>query len=389
MLSSSMHYAFILGTHPELSFLEISSVFRARNITPSAFSRHGHIALCETLTPLPHEELMTQLGGTIKIVELLKKPATDDAILDLLFQHLRDDARLVFGFSCYSMERESCSLRDVAFLQKMGKTIKQSLKRQNIPSRFVVSREPALSSVIVEKELLAKKGCDIVVLQSSQGQRLGKTLCVQPWRAFSERDYGRPARDYQSGMLPPKIARMMINIAAPKKNETLLDPFCGSGTILQEASLMNHRNIMGADISAKATAETKKNLAWLNLPIPPLFTTDARNLARVIPLHSINCIVSEGALGPPTPRNINEIRKKLQTFYEELLSVLPRILKPEARVVIAVPAWRNNKTVTITILTLDDAARKYGFRAFHEPLFYGRPRAHVLRHIHFLELSQK
>lgn len=264
----------------------------------------------------------------------------------------------------------------------MGKVIKQSLKRYGIPSRFVVSRDSALSSVIVENELLTKKGCDIVVLQSPKETHVGKTLCVQPWRAFSARDYGRPERNVKSGMLPPKVARMIVNIAAPRQNETVLDPFCGSGTVLQEALLMGHRHVVGIDVNANAIRAARQNLAWLHLSIPKLVVADVRNLAHVLPPHSVNCIVSEGMLGPPTPHNITDIREKLQLFYEEVFSAFPSILKPGAVVVIALPAWRRGGR--ITTLHYEKILQKGHCHPFHTPLLYGRQTAVVLRDIHFL-----
>lgn len=96
--SKKFSYAFILGSHPALSFFELVSVLRERGITPGKLARHFQVALCETATPLPAEELMVQLGGTVKIVELLAKTAGEDAVLDLLLQHYRDDRRLILDF---------------------------------------------------------------------------------------------------------------------------------------------------------------------------------------------------------------------------------------------------------------------------------------------------
>src|SRR5205823_3602162 len=86
---------------------------------------------------------------------------------------------------------------------------------------------------------------------------------VQPFEQFSARDFGRPGRDDLSGMLPPKLAIIMINLAANDTISVLLDPFCGSGTILSEALLLGYKNLIGSDISEKAVADTKTNLDWI------------------------------------------------------------------------------------------------------------------------------
>ena len=87
---------------------------------------------------------------------------------------------------------------------------------------------------------------------------------MQPFKDLSRLDFGRPARDDFSGMLPPKLAQIMINLAQVQNPEALIiDPFCGSGTILSEALLMGYKDLLGSDISPKAIADTYKNISWI------------------------------------------------------------------------------------------------------------------------------
>ena len=44
----------------------------------------------------------------------------------------------------------------------------------------------------------------------------------------------------------------------------MLDPFCGVGTTLIEASLLGFDQMIGSDIDEKAVADTEKNLNWLS-----------------------------------------------------------------------------------------------------------------------------
>ena len=50
--------------------------------------------------------------------------------------------------------------------------------------------------------------------------------------------------------LHPKLARVLVNISAIKRDETLLDPFCGTGGILIEAGLIGAK-VIGSDIEEK------------------------------------------------------------------------------------------------------------------------------------------
>ncbi len=62
--------------------------------------------------------------------------------------------------------------------------------------------------------------------------------------------------------LHPKLARAMINLAGNQK--TILDPFCGSGGILIEATLMNLKTT-GSDIEQAMINRAKINLDYYNL----------------------------------------------------------------------------------------------------------------------------
>ncbi len=57
----------------------------------------------------------------------------------------------------------------------------------------------------------------------------------------------------------PKLAKAMVNLTGAEKNETICDPFCGTGGILVEAGLMGMKTI-GCDISPRMINLSTKNL---------------------------------------------------------------------------------------------------------------------------------
>lgn len=59
--------------------------------------------------------------------------------------------------------------------------------------------------------------------------------------------------------LHPKLARALVNISGARENETLLDPFCGTGGFLIEAGLMGIK-ATGCDISKNMANGCKENL---------------------------------------------------------------------------------------------------------------------------------
>src|SRR6185503_10002944 len=99
---------------------------------------------------------------------------------------------------------------------------------------------------------------------------LAQTLFVQDIEAYGARDQARPARDARVGMLPPKLAQIMLNLSAGPLRASaeelarlrVLDPFCGTGVILQEALLMGY-SVLGTDIDERMVDYSRRNIKWL------------------------------------------------------------------------------------------------------------------------------
>lgn len=368
-----MDYIAILGNTPELSALELGVSYNG-----------GQVAVLPTVPDL------TKLGGVVKVAEhwttlpwsgdTLPDEVTQEIFFDL--QSKTGNGKLQFGFSLYAGDdniSQSTIKRVAKHLQHVGIKWKQTIKHSGHMVRFVTSKEPALSSVIVTREHLLPRQTDYVLVFYEHEIKLGRTTAVQDYRAFSERDYGRPGRDHWSGMMPPKVARMLVNIAQPKSDSLILDPFCGSGTIVQEALLLGYKNVIGSDISPTAMAATKENLEWLKLTPKKLFQADARDLLHHLKPHSIDCIVAEGYLGPVRPNQTERIQEQMIELYSETFHILAQLLKPTGRLVFALPAWRQGQH--IQTLPLNILLPKTAFTLLAEPVLYGREQASVLRHI--------
>ena len=80
---------------------------------------------------------------------------------------------------------------------------------------------------------------EIVVIKGHDKVFIGKTVAIQDIENYTKRDYERPARDAKTGMLPPKLAQIMINLGGLTKidhdqeethavQHTLYDPFCAA-----------------------------------------------------------------------------------------------------------------------------------------------------------------
>ena len=137
----------------------------------------------------------------------------------------------------------------------------------------------------------------------------------------------------------------MINLSGAEKNQTLLDPFCGSGTVLTEAMLMNYKNLIGSDISPKAIGDTEKNIAWIkqhanrsgNIKLEVL---DAQKLSTIFDKNSIGAIVTETYLGPQRGKvDIKKVVIELTTLYNQVLREMEIVLKSGGTIVLALPLF--------------------------------------------------
>jgi len=329
-----MNYFFILGNHPALSLSELSVKIAGNwqivNDAVVTLNCEGELAA----------NLLESLGGTIKFGKIIGqfKRLDEAAALDLadyLLSLTQDGGKINFGFSNYSFAN-----LDKSF----GLQIKRRLQASGRSARWVVGRDKVLSSVIVEQNHLLTKGKEIVFWRYNDYWQWGITMGVQPFKLLSARDYGRPARDDYSGMLPPKLAQIMINLAGLQPGDTLLDPFCGSGTILQEAALLGASKVMGIDNAPQAINNSQENWAWFTqrwrVNTSAEFRLGEATKVSQILSSKINRIVTEPYLGPARgQRNFLAIVKELELLYSQALYDWRSVITKEGRVVMIWPIF--------------------------------------------------
>jgi len=331
-----MTYFFILGFHPALSLAEIYSWLGSR----AEYKMAAKDCLVVETANFEAAAAIKRLGGTVKI-GMITATVSLTGLPEAVATHCRPkaDHKFFFGFSGYGA---------VGSLKNLAMKVKAALTAKGVSSRWVTSRERNLSSAAVEQSGLLNRGQDFVLIKQGGRILLGETLVVQPFKEWSWRDYGRPDRDDYAGMLPPKLALMMINLSKPHSDNVILDPFCGSGTVLSEAALWGGQRLIGGDISLAALDQTKHNLAWLkskyqNLDFRcRLVQCDARKLFEVLEPSSVDRLVTEPYLGPARgPRLLAKINRDLGVLYGYFLAAAARVMKADGRLVMVWPILLN------------------------------------------------
>ncbi|MDO8505444.1 MAG: hypothetical protein Q7S48_02630 [bacterium] len=432
-------YFFILGRNPELSLAELAATIPS-GWKPVSYSKTVLIVECEELDA---ESLMQRLGGTIKmgVISNTAKDISPETICKEL--GFADSTKKLFiGLSAYALD-ETIRLPSVRELRGVGIEVKRVLQEKGCKVRLVTSKEIALSSVIVKKERLLRQGTELCLFYRSAGARppqaahqvprynieeivTGKTLAVQEFEEASHRDYGRPERAMKVGMLPIQLTKIMLNLSRAKKDATILDPFCGLGTVLTEAAQMGYRNLVGTDFEQAMIDATKKNLEWLNqrsgvasessrqserslsaaTPKIRLIASPVEQLSVHLPPRSVDAIVTEPYMGPT--REIRDLRsvcrqagfeiRDLVDLYISAFREFAKIMKPNGRVVFIMPAFRNNATLTKTSERVLPEIKKLGFEPIQllptaysllptYSITYSRPDQKVLREIFVLEFT--
>ena len=164
---------------------------------------------------------------------------------------------------------------------------------------------------------------------------------VQNISEYAKRDQARPARDAKVGMLPPKLAQILINLCGllPEKSR-VLDPFCGTGVVLQEAFLMGYLPY-GTDLSERMVDYTKRNLEWIGCTKFEAEVGDAMSFSWT---GKVDAVVAEAFLGqpmsqPPADIKLKHEKMRCKDIISGFLKNLSGQIESGTPVVLAVPAW--------------------------------------------------
>ncbi|HNX10572.1 MAG TPA: methyltransferase domain-containing protein [bacterium] len=387
-----MKYFFVLGSHPDISTAEIKAIFPKLPV----FKPVDNLLILDSPESINPREIIKRLGGTIKFGLITAEINTPrlNSVLDAIAKEIRPKAEMAegkfpYGFSEYGLKRWN--------IKVLGMETKKELKEVGTSARWVISREATLSSVVVEQNHLLDKGAEILLINEKNKTLIGRTLAVQLFKELSFRDYGRPGRDDLSGMLPPKLAQIMINLAGQDLSASLLDPFCGSGTILAEARLMGYQKISGSDLSDKAISDTKTNLHWLgeklnlktdNIELKKISATEISSWLKP---KSVDAVITEPYLGPSRNQdNLPKIITELNHLYAQTLKELKKIIKPNGTVVMLWPVFMKSRPIAKLNPSFSDwrivPAEKENNITKRPTLIYGRVGQKVWREIVILRL---
>lgn len=389
-------YVFIPGKNWRLSLAELVTFFKARNFKfkVADFSKSFFVvAVDSVLDPA----LADCLGGTIKVGRILSQVSSET--LEDAFVHRREKALLeikadllsdyvfdglfetpmtkhVFGVSVYS-ENPRLFRLSKKIQRFVGSCFKKRLASQGTKARFMgfpKNRQlPQLTHVEVLKKDLIERGTEILLCLGREHVFISKTVAVHNPFEFQKRDVSRPVQR-KIFSIPPRLAKIMVNLSLCLPGKVLLDPFCGVGTILQEA-LMAEAQVMGIDINPWCVEASCRNLDWLKSEYDlkeakyRVLRGDSRHLTDKIDEKTVDCIVTEPDLGPalrhlPTESYARRITDNLESLYCDFLEGAYRALRAEGRLVCVSP-YVKTRSGNFVSLKLEEKAKAMGFNIVH------------------------
>lgn len=361
-----MTFLFVLGREPKISLAELEAIFSSSKVKQVG----SNLALVTT-----HSVPLNRLGGTIKVAQVIDQPIQD-------YLSSLPAGKITLGISDYSERANPRKTWELALKYK------NLLKRHGRNVRLVPNGKSAtISSAASHHNQLGEKTNHIEIVK--YGKYTAISIGTQNITAYAKRDRVRPARDAFVGMLPPKLAQILVNLAtAGARTGTVLDPFCGTGVILQESVLMGY-SAYGTDLSEKMINYSRKNLNWITDRTPQLQKTNAPKL-HLEPGDATNhkwqlaqpdFIASEIYLGHPLSAPPAEIKLKalqqdakilLTSFLKNIFTQIPS----GATLALAIPSWRRPDGSYSGVNILDEIdklgynAIKYRYASYDDLLYY-------------------
>lgn len=411
---SNNKFAFILGRERQLALAELKAVLMKKRVVFDIEKVLDNVAYLsiENFSQSEAKSVIDSTAGIVKIFCIISEHKTvkfidlTQEIIELVegrsqdkfgMKDIEEKPRVNFGISSYYHRLAKDDIN------RYGLDLKRHFKEYKISSRFVALTETLeLSTIQTLKNKLDGEGVEIGIFSDC----LGVLWALNDPEKWAKIDYDKPAADKYSGMLPPRLARMMVNIAVGSTDEfstslnniTIVDPFCGSGAILIEG-LQSGYNVIGSDVSDKAVHDTKENMEWFlteNTNIKNqnlIFKADAtgNNLIKMIKykVGKNLIIVTEPFLGRPKKMKstyegtINEYRDIKDLYLDFFRNIsefnLPELKKTLCVIFPSVETKDGNRYQLYEICKAE--IEKMGFIQNGEPFLYGRDYQIVKREI--------
>lgn len=306
------------GEFESLSFAELKAILEVEGYTYTVTEKLDLTARIETDVESVRQVVRRSGYARVCALELFTCPASNTAITEAANAA---DFKTFLGkgetFEVRIRRIKEYSTKDatMALESLLGKLILQNVKHAKVN---LTKPDKTFFGILTNGKLVF-------------GLKLAE---VQP-KPFVER---RPRKKpfFHPSAMNSKLARCMVNLAHAGENAYLLDPFCGTGTTIIEATLIGVRAI-GIDVQRRMADGAKRNVKHFGLNAEAIVIADGRKL----PLTHISCVVTD----PPYGRSATTLKSNTKAIVEGILASAWDLLDKGQRICIASPKTLGIKRV--------------------------------------------
>ncbi|HKL23688.1 MAG TPA: DNA methyltransferase [Candidatus Nanoarchaeia archaeon] len=310
-----MKYLFVLGRNPELSKREVLSYFKKEANPVLNFELNNNGLLIEVKNSID-PKIVNSFGGVLAIGEIIveSKFSELDGKLNEKMIYLGEENKLTYVIWDFSSNYEF--IQD--YLKKRFKEEKIKATEKHLTGNIKMQNGEEIeipSSKLLDEEYFLFEG--------KEKEYFGKIISHCDYESLEKRDMEKPIRR-ESLAISPRLAKIMINLAELKPEDKLLDPFCGVGTVLQEA-LLQGINVVGVDKDEKAIKGSEKNLKWFGFSENDYLLINFDSTKVNIP--EVSGVTTEPDLGETLKKipTKNHAEKTLKNFEKLMVQVINNI----------------------------------------------------------------
>ncbi|MHA1202814.1 MAG: TRM11 family SAM-dependent methyltransferase [Candidatus Heimdallarchaeaceae archaeon] len=262
-------------------------------------------------------------------------------------------------------------------IRKIIRTISQKNPVKVLPTKKIAYE---LTPFDYNKENLPSRGVELNLFVIKSKIYFGPTRWVtNPFKDIKQ-DEERPVRFFTHGT-SIKLSRTLVTLANIPFDGIMLDPFCGTGTILIEG-LKQGLKVIGVDKDQKCVRSSKTNLHHFSEKYPSrekmkekwrIHLNDSRKLTDSVK-KKVDGVVTEPFLGPffkrlPQIEEAQFIMKNLERLYTRVLAECKSLLKNGAIILFIMPEY-NYPLKRSVYPNVKSICEKTGLTALEESKFF-------------------
>jgi len=367
-------YLFLLGRNFDLSRAELSQhaiILEEDRDQGLVFAESLNYQNPRDLPKEPNQLFLDRLGGTIRFAEVLAEDLDLPSLAQKCWSIMEGSRKRKVGFTVFSEKPKPILAQLIKETKAYGMSMDFNWRVENHQGKNLNSGQ------IFERRFL-QKGIEFVCYQrADQSWVLAQTVANQNLRNYDLRDRKKPWRDPKMGMLPPRLAQILVNLALGtlSKSVQVIDPFCGSGTIPAEAAILGLKT-QGSDLNPYFVEGSQANFEFLSqkfrfdLDQGSFRASDVRDLDWG---NLSGVVATEGWLGEnfekrPSRNTIEKNAKTVAALWKEIFMKLKD--SPIEGLAFCTPAWNfHGQKISISADVLK-YAQENGFQS--QKVFDGR-----------------